>query len=166
MPQLYHLLTSIYCGATAAHECRLKQQRRAVSINFKACPGCGSDSKPSRCVQLSTSHHKLCKLHWLPARRRREVTSDAAVELQRTAADCELRHRRVTTTKQSYAGAAPLSKCLRTGPNIDAAQAHRVPRRHRRRYQGASGRCRRNCRMRKKAYRTEGRYSEMLRHIE
>ena len=102
----------------------------------------------------------------LPARRRREVTSDAAVELKRTAADCELRHRRVTTTKQSYAGAAPLSKCLRTGPNIDAAQAHRVPRRHRRRYQGASGRCRRNCRMRKKAYRAERRYSEMLRHIE
>ncbi len=78
-------------------------------------------------MQLSASHHKLCKLHWLPARRRREVTSDAAVELKRTAADCELRHRRVTTTKQSYAGAAPLSKCLRTGPNIDAVECAKKP---------------------------------------
>ena len=43
---------------SSAHESRLKQQRRAVSINFKPCPGGGSDSS-RHAAQLSASHQAL-----------------------------------------------------------------------------------------------------------
>ena len=48
---------SILVPSAAAHESRLKQQRRAVSINFKPCPGCGSDS--SRYAALPSSSQAL-----------------------------------------------------------------------------------------------------------
>ena len=54
-------LLDLFWVHSSAHESRLKQQRRAVSINFKPRPGCGSDSSRHAAWQLSTSHHKLCK---------------------------------------------------------------------------------------------------------
>ena len=49
---------SIQNWGGTAHESGLKQQRRAVCINFKVVSRLRQRFEPSRCVQLSTSHHK------------------------------------------------------------------------------------------------------------
>ena len=67
-----------------------------------------------------------------------------------------------TDAQHKNALPAPPDHRMCAGPDIDAAEAHGVPGRHRWGYKRTSGRCRRYRRMRQKAYRTEGRRSTML----
>ena len=131
LPSLLSLLDLVYLGATAVHTRRLKQQRRAVSINFKPCPGCGNDS----------SRHAACSSQQV-------ITISARLLCS------------------SHARPAPLSNCVGAGPDNDAAEAHGVSGRHRRRHEGASGRCRRDCRVREATDWPKRRCNTMLRHLE
>jgi len=66
----------------------------------------------------------------------------------------------------SDARPAPLSNGVGAGPDNDAAEAHRVPGRHRRRHEGASGRCRRDRGVREATDWPKRCCNTMLRHLE
>ena len=77
------IYSSCWC-ATSAHESRLKQQRRAVSINFKPCPGCGSDSSRHAACSSQQVTTYLCKA---ALARRREATRNNSRLCEQHAAD-------------------------------------------------------------------------------
>ena len=71
-----------------------------------------------------------------------------------------------TDVQRKNALPAPLDHRMGAGPDIDAAEAHGVPGRHRRRHEGASGRCRRDRGVREATDWPKRRCNTMLRHLE